>query len=63
MWVETELVRLRTQRADRDREGLAEIEAMRQRLIEDRKATNTQIKALVAEQARLARLVRVLNAH
>lgn len=62
VWVETELVRLRTLRADRDRDGLAEIDAMRRRLIEERRATNAEIKALVAEQARLARLVRVLNA-
>ena len=60
-WVNDELERLRRQRADRDRDGLAEIEAMRRRLIEDRTTTNAKIKALVAEQARLARVLRVLD--
>jgi hypothetical protein len=60
-WVEDELTRLRVQRSERDREGLAEIDALRRRLIEDRKATNAQIRLLVAEQARLRRLVRVLD--
>jgi len=41
---------------------MAEIDELRRRLIADRKATNKQIKLLVAEQARLARLVRVLDA-
>ena len=61
-WVEDELTRLRVQRSERDREGMAEIDELRRRLIADRKATNKQIKLLVAEQARLARLVRVLDA-
>lgn len=61
VWVTDELERLRTQRAERDREGLAEIAALRRRLIDDRNAVNAQIKALVGEQARLARVLRVLD--
>lgn len=60
-WVDAELARLRQQRKERDRAGLAEIEALRRRLIEDRKAINADIKALVAEQQRLGRVLRVLD--
>jgi hypothetical protein len=60
--IDSELERLRQQRADRDRTGLAEINDMRQRLIADRQAVNARIKALVAEQARLARVLRVFDA-
>jgi hypothetical protein len=61
IWVTRELERLRKQRAERDRTGLAEIAEMRRRLKEERAATNASIKALVAEQARLARVLRVLD--
>ncbi len=60
-WVDAELERLRTQRATRDHDGMAEIKAMQRKLIDDRAATNTRIKELVAEQARLARVLRVLD--
>ena len=60
-WVEGELGRLRNQRTKRDRTGLAEIKEMQRKLIEDRDAVNARIKALVAEQARLARVLRVLD--
>jgi len=60
-WVDAELERLRTQRATRDHDGMAEIRAMQRKLIEDRAATNARIKELVAEQARLARVLRVLD--
>ena len=61
IWVTRELERLREQRAERDRTGLAEIKAMQRKLIEDRDAVNASIKKLVAEQARLARVLRVLD--
>ena len=60
-WVEDELERLRRQRVERDRTGLAEVAELRRRLIEDRTATNARIKVLVAEQARLARVLRALD--
>jgi hypothetical protein len=60
-WIESELGRLREQRAERDRTGLAEIKAMQRKLIEDRETVNASIKELVAEQARLARVLRVLD--
>jgi hypothetical protein len=60
-WVDSELERLRYQRAERDREGLLAIEAMRRQLIDDRAATNAEIKTLVAEQARLAKVLRALD--
>lgn len=60
-WVDSELARLRRQRAERDREGLAEIDAMRRRLIADREAVNAEIKALAVEQVRLARVLRAYN--
>lgn len=59
--VETELRRLRAQRTEQDRNGLETIERMRQGLIAERRKVNDRIKALVAEQARLRRLVRVLD--
>ena len=59
--VTDELVRLRDQRAERDRTGAAEIKAMQRKLIADREAVNARIKELVAEQDRLARVLRVLD--
>jgi hypothetical protein len=60
-WVTYELARLREQRAERDRTGAAEIETMRRHLIADRDKVNARIKELVAEQDRLARVLRVLD--
>lgn len=59
--VESEVRRLRAQRAEQDRTGLETIERMRRGLIEERRKINDRIKALVAEQVRLRRLVRVLD--
>jgi hypothetical protein len=59
--VQADLVRLRAQRRDDDREGLAEIARMKRDLIARRKATNSDIAELVAEQKRIAALVRVLD--
>jgi hypothetical protein len=60
-WVDSELVRLRAERKERDRTGLTEIARMKVELLRDRKAINADIARLVTEQERLARLVRVLD--
>lgn len=60
-WVDTELSRLRKRRSDLNRDGLADIAARKRRLVADRKELNRQIANLVAEQDRLAKLVRVLD--